>query len=243
METFVTHPERRGPFPAVIIYMDIWGVREELFDVARRIATVGYYCLVPDLYYREGRVRHDYRDGSNRTISTARLDEQRLKAVRDSRDKLTDAMAVDDTGALLTFMNSGEPVHPGPVGTVGYCMGGRHVFRVAAAYADRIQASASLHGTHLVTDKSDSPHRSANSFRGQLYCGFGEKDGHAAMSIRTALDEALKGAAKVTYRQHCHPGAEHGYALPDRDVYDKHAANRDWETIFAMFRDVLPAPA
>ena len=40
METFTTHPDRGGPFPAVIVYMDIWGVREELFDIARRVATV-----------------------------------------------------------------------------------------------------------------------------------------------------------------------------------------------------------
>src|SRR6059036_1944633 len=61
METFVTHPEQDGPFPPVIIYMDIWGVREELFEIARRVGTVGYYCLVPDLYYRQGKVRHEFR--------------------------------------------------------------------------------------------------------------------------------------------------------------------------------------
>jgi carboxymethylenebutenolidase len=42
MEAFVTHPEENGPFPTVIIYMDIWGVREELYDIARRVGTVGY---------------------------------------------------------------------------------------------------------------------------------------------------------------------------------------------------------
>ena len=71
METFVTHPEEDGPFPPVIIYMDIWGVREELFEIARRVGTVGYYCLVPDFYYRQGRVRHEFRDAQNRMILTA----------------------------------------------------------------------------------------------------------------------------------------------------------------------------
>jgi hypothetical protein len=33
----------------------------------------------------------------------------------------------------------------------------------------------------------------------------------------------------------------HGYALPDRDLHDKRAANRDWELIFAMFRSQLSA--
>ena len=50
MEAFVTHPEDNRPFSAVIIYMDIWGVREELYDIARRVGAVGYYCMVPDLY-------------------------------------------------------------------------------------------------------------------------------------------------------------------------------------------------
>src|SRR5215472_4950155 len=58
MESFITHPEEDGPIPAVVLYMDFWGVREELFDIARRVGTVGYYCMVPDLYYRQGRVRH-----------------------------------------------------------------------------------------------------------------------------------------------------------------------------------------
>lgn len=50
METFVTHPSENGPFPAVVLYMDIWGLREELFDIARHVASVGYYVVVPDLY-------------------------------------------------------------------------------------------------------------------------------------------------------------------------------------------------
>ena len=70
MDAFIKRPEDNGPFPAVILYMDIWGVREELYDMARRIGTVGYYCIVPDLYYRSGkRIHYDFRDENNRTIS------------------------------------------------------------------------------------------------------------------------------------------------------------------------------
>src|SRR5262249_14920118 len=47
MEAFVTYPAEHAPCPAVIVYMDVFGPREELYDVARRIATVGYYVMVP----------------------------------------------------------------------------------------------------------------------------------------------------------------------------------------------------
>jgi len=55
METFISHPERGGPHPAVFMLMDAPGIREELRDMARRLATCGYFVLLPNLYYRAGR--------------------------------------------------------------------------------------------------------------------------------------------------------------------------------------------
>ena len=144
-------------------------------------------------------------------------------------------MVVDDTGALLGFIDQGEPVRPGGIGSIGYCMGGRHVLCAAGAYPERFVANASLHGTLLVSDREESPHRLAGYFRGELYCGFAEHDPNAPPALIAELGQILA-PSPVTYRHECHQGAEHGYALPDRDIYDKRAANRDWELIFAMFR-------
>ena len=55
METFICHPERGGPYPAVLLLMDAPGIREELRDMARRLGTVGYYVVLPNIYYRAGR--------------------------------------------------------------------------------------------------------------------------------------------------------------------------------------------
>src|SRR6185369_14303193 len=55
MNTFVVHPEENGPHPVVLFYMDAPGKREELHDMARRLATVGYYVMLPNLYYRRTR--------------------------------------------------------------------------------------------------------------------------------------------------------------------------------------------
>ena len=240
METFICHPEQDGPFAPVVLYMDVWGLREELHDIARKVAVVGYYVLLPDLYYRQGRIRHQWRDAQGRMISLHNLDPERQAQVRAPLQKLSDAMVVADSGAILHFIDRGEPVRPGPVGSIGYCMGGRHVICVAAGYPERFVAAASLHGTRLVSEQEDSPHRLAPRLRGELYCGFAEKDPNATPPIRAALDEAFAGCP-VDYRVSLHAGAEHGYALPDRDIHDKHAANRDWELIFRMFRRRLAA--
>ena len=81
METFTTRPEQAGPFHAVILFMDVWGVREVLFDLARRVATVGYYVLVPDFYYRQGRIRTNYRDEKGNAISLKNLTPEQQAAV------------------------------------------------------------------------------------------------------------------------------------------------------------------
>ena len=139
METFVTHPEDGGPFAPVVVYMDIWGVREELFEIARRIATVGYCCVVPDFYYRQGKIGHLFRDDDHRMISLHNLDEETQNKVQAPRSKLSDAMVMRDTGALIEFFRGEERVRDGAAGCIGYCMGGRHV--VCAARASKMSRS------------------------------------------------------------------------------------------------------
>jgi carboxymethylenebutenolidase len=238
METFITHPEQGGPFAAVVLFMDVWGIREELYDIARRIATVGYCAVVPDFYYRQGRVRHEFRDANNRMISLHTLPEADRAKVTAPLAKLSDTMVVADTGALIRYLDAEAPVRPGPMGSVGYCMGGRHVVSVAAAFPERFRASAGLHPTSLISDRVDSPHRHLDRLRGELYCGFAETDAYAPLSMIQELDGLLAGCP-VGYHREIHAGAVHGYALPDRDIYHKTGANRDWELIFAMYRRQL----
>jgi len=238
MEAFVTHPEEAGPFPGIVVFMDIWGLREEMFDIARRIGTVGYHCTVPNLYYCQGNVRFEKRDDRGRMVSFTALPPEERERMMVQRRLLTDEMVIEDAGAILAFLRT-QPVRSGAKGSIGYCMGGRHALCAAAAHPDQFRATVSLHGTILVSDSPLSPHRLADSYRGEIYCGFGEHDEHAKPDIVAALAQSLDGRPNVAYRHIVHKGAEHGYPLPDRDIYDKHAANRDWEIIFAMFRTVL----
>ena len=55
METFICRPERGGPYPPVFLLMDAPGIRDELHDMARRLATVGYFVRL-----RRNKIEPDY---------------------------------------------------------------------------------------------------------------------------------------------------------------------------------------
>ena len=232
MDTFITHPESTGPHPAVIIYMDAPGIREELYDFARRVGAVGYYCLVPDLYYRKGRVRFDVN----------KLDDALRAKMRGIWHNLSNAMVMDDTRGLLDFLDAGEPVRPGALGSIGYCMSGQYVLSAAGTFPRRFRATASLHGVRQVTDQPDSPHLLAPSFQGELYCGFAEHDAAVPQAEVEQLAAVLKTCA-LKAQVEVHPGTEHGYSFPERKAYQRTAAERNWERIFAMFHRQLPVVA
>jgi carboxymethylenebutenolidase len=241
MDTFVCHPEQGGPFPSVFVLMDIWGLREELFDIARKIAVVGYHCIVPNFWYRQGRVRFEHRDAKDRMLSFEHIPDETKLAMRKQMGLLTDEMAMADIRSALDFLRT-QPVTGGPKGAIGYCLGGRYALQVAALYPDDFRVAASMHGTRLVTDSALSPHKLAAKCKGEIYCAFAEHDDFGAPPIRQALLEAYSACPNVKYHPALHQNSIHGYALPNRDIYEKRAADRDWETIFAMFRRNLNAP-
>ena len=104
MDTFVCHPEQGGPFPSVFVLMDIWGLREELFDIARKIAVTGYHCMVPNFWYRQGRVRFEFRDARDRMLSLDQIPDEAREAMRRQMALTSDEMAMADVKAALDFL-------------------------------------------------------------------------------------------------------------------------------------------
>ena len=135
METFVCQPERGGPCPPVLLLMDAPGIREELRDMARRLGTVGYFVLLPNLYYRAGR---DTVFGPN-VLEEGSAERARMRAVR---TKMTIPPVMEDVAAMLAFVDGHKEAKPGPVGVHGYCMSGPYALAAAARYPDRIAAAA-----------------------------------------------------------------------------------------------------
>jgi len=234
MDAYAAWPSEGGPFPLVIMFMDIWGLRDELFALTRKVAAQGYYCVVPNLYYRKGKIRYERRNAQGRMVSFDTLPEDMKAEMLALGRGLTRQMVETDVAAIFDFVRN-EPVSGGPAGTVGFCLGGRIAFFAAQAFPDRIRAVSSLHGTLLVTDAPDSVHRLIGRMKGEVYCGHGELDRQSAPDILAALEAAFEGCSDVVYRSSFHRGAHHGYSLPDRDVHDAAATEIDWRETFATF--------
>ncbi len=223
VNTFVTHPEEEGPYPVVLFLMDAPGMREELHDMARRIATAGYYVMLPNLYYR--RTREFETDG------TPESREQMFEHM----NSLTNRMVVEDCQSLLDFAGTEEAAGDGPVGCTGYCMSGPFAFAVAAQLADRVKASASFHGVRLCVDTKDSPHLDLDKIRGEMYIGCAETDEWAPTEMIEQLEKHVK-TSGANCRIEWYPGTEHGFVFPLRgEKYHKASSERHYERLFAMF--------
>ncbi len=224
MPCFAAAPADGGPVPAVIFYMDAPGIREELRNMARRIAKRGYFCLLPDMYYRLGLLRFD----------TARRTDGMSKTLLAAMDHLTNEMVVDDTGGMLAWLDAQDKIKVGPVGCVGYCMSGRYITTVAARFPSRIAAAASLYGVGIVTDQEDSPHLLLDKVQGELYYGFAETDGSVPDHVIPDLTKALEAAGR-RHRIEIFPATQHGFVFPERPVFAPEAAEQAWERQFDLW--------
>jgi carboxymethylenebutenolidase len=228
MATFICRPERGGPFPAVLFLMDAPGIREELRDMARRLATTGYSVLLPNLYYRAGR---DTIYGPD-VLQHGSAEHQRMRAVR---TRMTIPPVMEDVAVMFAFLDGRPEVKPGPVGCHGYCMSGPYALAAAARYPERIAAAASFYGTWLVSDAVESPHLSLGRIRGEAYIACAEHDDLAPLPMVEELRRLFERAGTAGEIE-LYPAVHHGFAFPQRWCYDKPAAERHWERLIALYR-------
>ena len=118
--SFAACPEEPGQYPGIIFYMDAPGYRTELENMARRIAKMGYFCLLPDMYYRLGTCRFDI----------PRRNEGMSAVIFAAMHHLDNQMVAEDTGGWIAWLDAQDKCAPGPIGVVGHCMSGQYVTAV-----------------------------------------------------------------------------------------------------------------
>lgn len=225
MRTFVVHPDEGGPHPVVLFLMDAPGMREELRDMSRRLASAGYLVAAPHLYYREVDEYNLFETG----------DRDRMFELMST---LSNDMVVDDARAVIEHLQTDGAADVRCVGTVGYCMSGPFTIAIAAAMPEQLRAAASIHGVALVTDAERSPHRLLDAVQGEVYIAAAETDSYAPPEMIDAFEAALA-ESSCAGRVEWYPGTEHGFAFAERPLYDKPSSERHWQRLHDLFRRTL----
>ncbi|MEV4635727.1 dienelactone hydrolase family protein [Actinoplanes sp. NPDC049548] len=234
-DAYLVRPGGDGPFPGVLFFIDAFGLRPRIFEMADRIAERGYAVLAPNLLYRGGR---------SPLVDPAELgDPERRDAIFGKVMPLVKGLSPDmitrDAGAYLDFFAAQDRVAAGPVVATGYCMGGRNAVLATVAYPNRIKAAASFHAGGFVTDQPDSPHLRVGAVTGELYVGHADNDPSMTAEQIRRLESALDEAG-VTYTSEVYEGAPHGFTMSDTAAYQEAGEKRHWVRLFDLLDRVHP---
>jgi carboxymethylenebutenolidase len=238
LDCYTFQPLGAGPWPAVIVYMDAFGIRADLAVMGQRLADAGFVVALPNLYHRSG----TFEPFDPVHVAAGGAERERFTAMIRSIDG---EMVMRDTAAVLAHLDTQRAVRRGPIGTLGYCMGGGYALRAAGVFPDRVGAAASFHGGSLATDRHDSPHQLAARVRARLYVGVAAVDPSFTDEQRQRLEASLQEAG-VRYQIETYEGTQHGFAVHNHRVYNREAAERHWGRVLDLFRSELqgaPAPA
>jgi carboxymethylenebutenolidase len=225
MTTFVFHPEHGGPFPVVLYLMDAPSIRPALKDMASRLATAGYYVMLPYLFYRGGAYREF---GAS---------DEDMHARRELMATVSPAGIIPDATALLAYADADEAARDGKVAAVGFCMSGGLTIALAKAMPDRVVAAASIHGAWLVRDTPDSPHLDLDAMNAEVYFAWCDDDPTAPVEDMKTMEAALT-AAGVRYDIDFLTDAVHGFA-PAGERYHRASSELHWERVHALLRRTI----
>jgi carboxymethylenebutenolidase len=229
------NPPQTGKRPAVIFYMDAFGVRPALIDMAQRLASNGYHVLLPDLYYRAGPTKPF-------NPATAFQEGPERERIVPLFRSLTNRLVMDDTAVFVEFLESQPTVESRKIGCVGYCMGGPFALSAAGTFPNHIAAAASFHGGRLATDQPDSPHLLAPKMRARVYVGVAGIDQNFTPEEKHRLETALQ-TAHVQHTVEVYPNVKHGFAVTDHPAYDPAASERHWQVLLDLFATGHPTPS
>lgn len=230
---FVFKPDQgQGPWPTAVIFMDAPAIRPALFQMGERLASHGYYVLLPDMFWRLG--PYEPID-----LKAALKDEESRRTIFGRMTGSTSPeKAVADMGVFFAWLDAQPEAKSDRIGVTGYCFGGGLALRAAGNFPDRVAAAAAFHPGNLATDAPESPHLLAPRIKAKVLVGGADRDATFDEAQKNRLAEAFK-TSGVDAQVSIWPGALHGWVPTDTPVHNPEAADRHWRELVAFFDGVL----
>ncbi|MEO6327068.1 MAG: dienelactone hydrolase family protein [Thermoanaerobaculia bacterium] len=202
-------PEGKGPFPAVLVIQEWWGVDGWIKDQARALAKEGYLTLAVDLY--RGKVADD-----SDTAHQLMMGLPRERAVRDLK-------------AGLALLRARPDVKPDRVGVIGWCMGGGYALSLATD-DPKLAAVVAYYGLPPTDPEAIA------RITAPVLGNYGADDKGPSPEQARAFEAALKKSGKSMDLK-VYPGAGHGFANPThpRKGVSESSGKDAWARTVAFF--------
>lgn len=228
MGAYLALPEGEGPHPAVIVFMEIFGVNDHIRDVTRRLAAEGYVALSPDYFHRTGAgMQLEY-------------DEKGMGEGMKHLGQLKADQMISDAKDTIAALRDRSDVIGDRIGAMGFCIGG-HMTYLAACETD-IVAAASYYGGGISADKGPGGGVSTISrtpkISGRIHCYFGGKDALIPSAQVDSVRSALE-AAQIEHEVHVYEEADHGFHCDQRATYNEASAKAAWRRTLELFETTL----
>lgn len=205
-------PKGKGPFPALIVIHEWWGLNDWVKEQASKLADEGYVSLAIDLY--RGKV-----------ATTPDMAHELMRGVPDDR-------ADKDLHAAFEFLKSQPDVKPEKIGAIGWCMGGGYSLDVAVA--EPTLAADVINYGHLATETDD-----LKKINAPILGLFGGQDRGITPDDVKKFDDQLKALGKKV-DTHVYPDAGHAFENPNNTAgYRKEDAADAWRRTVAFLAETL----
>jgi carboxymethylenebutenolidase len=223
MPAYLAIPEGAGPFPAVLVIEEIFGINSHIRDITERVAREGYVAIAPDIHHRVAAGQE------------LKYDEEGMKKGMALIPHLTADGLKADLDGTLAFVRARKDVKGDKIGVMGFCIGG-HVAYLAGATTD-VKATVSFYGGGIATfgPGGGPPTVTRTSgIKGSILCFFGGKDGaippEQVDTIRKELEKHHIRHEIVVY-----PEATHGFFCDQRGSFHPPSRDDAWNRVKKYF--------
>ena len=223
LPVYTARPKGKGPFPAVLVIQEIFGIHAYIQDVCRRLAREGYLAAAPDLYFRQG-------------DATKIADIATLRSTIVDKTPQTQVWAdVDATARWIAKEGGGAP---GRLAITGFCWGGNVTWSYAA-HNPAVKAGVAWYGKLSETAgpaPKQTPIELAPKLTVPVLGLYGAKDGGIPLKDVEAM-RAVLGKGKSGSRIDVYPEADHGFHADYRPSFHAESAADGWKKLLAWFRE------
>jgi carboxymethylenebutenolidase len=227
-DSVLIDPEGHGPWPGILYFTDIAGIRSSNRESAARLSKQGYVVLMPNLFYRFGRA-------PQKPFFLDLDAEARTKRIAELSSPLTSDAMESDASTYIDFLASQPQTRKVPIAVVGHCFSGKTAMHAAAVRPEKVAAVASFHGGGLYTNAPTSPHLLLPRIKAQLYFGHATEDRSMPAEAITKFEEALKRWGGK-YQSETY-SAQHGWTSSDSPVYNQIQAERANGKLLELLRE------